>query len=484
MLHERGRRDRGRHRRGFRLRPGRDELPAGPGLPGSRPLGPGRQRRDAPALAPGQARRLRPGRARRRRRGMPRRRRRPGRGGPRAPCPLQGPRPPPISGWPTSERCFCGDPAARPAAAAATAPIVLAVDDPGFAGCDLVGTAVTWPADVPVGDPAAFEAARIEAGRPVMGRDLSEKTIPQEAGLVERAVSLTKGCYTGQELVARLDARHSRVARRLVGFVIAPGDAAAGGEVVVGGGRSVPSRASPTRRARHHRSRSATSTATSSSPPRSRSSTGTTTSSAAGGRAAAVAGLISRRCPSSSADRGRRSPSIRRVVRMASRRRDAPRIASSWCDARVVGLKLSRRAATMRLSGPVARHLVGEQGRDAARGRPGHAGGLESPGDSLRGHHPLGSREHRIDDDDHPVERFRRLELLGPVRTHGSAAAEVRRVHTDTRLSHDAGPRPRPGGRVRLQGGRHPRAASTSIHRSTSPPRRPARRMSRPASRT
>ena len=126
-------------------------------------------------------------------------------------------------------------PAARPAASAATAPIVLAVDDPGFAGCDLVGTAVTWPADVPVGDPAAFEAARIESGRPVMGQDLSEKTIPQEAGLVERAVSLTKGCYTGQELVARLDARHGRVARRLVGFVIAPGDAAAGDEVVIGG---------------------------------------------------------------------------------------------------------------------------------------------------------------------------------------------------------------------------------------------------------
>ena len=58
----------------------------------------------------------------------------------------------------------------------------------------------------PGGDPAAFEAARIEAGVPAMGRELTEKTIPQEAGsLVEHTVSLTKGCFTGQELVARLD---------------------------------------------------------------------------------------------------------------------------------------------------------------------------------------------------------------------------------------------------------------------------------------
>lgn len=48
------------------------------------------------------------------------------------------------------------------------------------------------------------EAARVEAGRPRYGADLDETTIPQEAGLNERAVSFTKGCYVGQETVARL----------------------------------------------------------------------------------------------------------------------------------------------------------------------------------------------------------------------------------------------------------------------------------------
>ncbi len=124
-------------------------------------------------------------------------------------------------------------PGARPAAAAARAAIVLDVDYPGFSGCDLVDDAAELPAGVPRGDPGAFEAARIEAGLPVMGRELTDKTIPQEAGLVARAVSLTKGCYTGQELVARPDARGNRVARRLVGFAVASGTPAAGDTVAV-----------------------------------------------------------------------------------------------------------------------------------------------------------------------------------------------------------------------------------------------------------
>ena len=55
---------------------------------------------------------------------------------------------------------------------------------------------------------------------PVNGRELVEGTIAAEVGLVERTVSFTKGCFTGQELVARLDARGSKVARRLCGVVI------------------------------------------------------------------------------------------------------------------------------------------------------------------------------------------------------------------------------------------------------------------------
>jgi folate-binding protein YgfZ len=126
-------------------------------------------------------------------------------------------------------------PAARPAASEVAAEISLEVDHPGFSGCDLLGPAVSCPAGVARGDPAGYEAARIEAGVPVMGRELTAKTIPQEAGLVPRAVSLTKGCYTGQELVARLDARGNRVARRLVGFTVTSGTPAAGDTVVVAG---------------------------------------------------------------------------------------------------------------------------------------------------------------------------------------------------------------------------------------------------------
>jgi tRNA-modifying protein YgfZ len=76
---------------------------------------------------------------------------------------------------------------------------------------------------------AAWESLRVEAGIPAMGRELDERTIAAEAGLVERTVSFTKGCYTGQELVARLDARGSRVARRLVGIVAQGLDAADAG---------------------------------------------------------------------------------------------------------------------------------------------------------------------------------------------------------------------------------------------------------------
>src|SRR3954470_6339955 len=52
-------------------------------------------------------------------------------------------------------------------------------------------------------EPAA-EIVRVESGRPRYGIDLDDSTIPQEAGLNDRAVSFTKGCYVGQETVARL----------------------------------------------------------------------------------------------------------------------------------------------------------------------------------------------------------------------------------------------------------------------------------------
>jgi tRNA-modifying protein YgfZ len=57
---------------------------------------------------------------------------------------------------------------------------------------------------VPEVPEAAAEVLRVESGRPRYGIDLDDATIPQEAGLNDRAVSFTKGCYVGQETVARL----------------------------------------------------------------------------------------------------------------------------------------------------------------------------------------------------------------------------------------------------------------------------------------
>jgi tRNA-modifying protein YgfZ len=65
--------------------------------------------------------------------------------------------------------------------------------------------------------PAMLEAARIEARYPIFGMDMTSDTIPLEAGIEERAISLTKGCYVGQEVIIRVLHRgHGRVARKLV----------------------------------------------------------------------------------------------------------------------------------------------------------------------------------------------------------------------------------------------------------------------------
>ncbi len=65
----------------------------------------------------------------------------------------------------------------------------------------------------------AADTVRIEAGEPLMDVDVDEKTIPAEADLVESAVAFDKGCYLGQELVARIDSR-GHVNRRLRGLTV------------------------------------------------------------------------------------------------------------------------------------------------------------------------------------------------------------------------------------------------------------------------
>jgi folate-binding protein YgfZ len=72
----------------------------------------------------------------------------------------------------------------------------------------------------PLGE-EAWEMLRIEAGCPRFGRELTEEHNPLEARL-DAAISWTKGCYVGQEVVARLDSRH-KVSRLLVGLWLEPG---------------------------------------------------------------------------------------------------------------------------------------------------------------------------------------------------------------------------------------------------------------------
>ncbi|MCW3066288.1 MAG: folate-binding protein YgfZ [Solirubrobacterales bacterium] len=86
-------------------------------------------------------------------------------------------------------------------------------------------------------DKAAAEVVRVEHGRPRYGVDLDDTVIPQEAGLNARAVSFTKGCYIGQETVARLHWR-GKPNRHLRGLrlsePVAPGTALRLGDRVVG----------------------------------------------------------------------------------------------------------------------------------------------------------------------------------------------------------------------------------------------------------
>ena len=101
---------------------------------------------------------------------------------------------------------------------------------------DDVRAALIGAGAAPVSEEAA-EILRVESGRPRYGADVDDSTIPQEAGLNARAVSFTKGCYVGQETVARLFYR-GKPNRHLRGLKlsapVAPGAELRLGERVVG----------------------------------------------------------------------------------------------------------------------------------------------------------------------------------------------------------------------------------------------------------
>ncbi|MDY7102559.1 MAG: hypothetical protein S0880_15370 [Actinomycetota bacterium] len=118
---------------------------------------------------------------------------------------------------------------------AGDARIVADASWPGAPGVDLLGPGVGLPAGVTGCDTDVLELVRVEAGWPAMGSELTEKTIPAEAGIVDAAVDFTKGCYVGQELVARIDSRGGNVPRHLRGVRVTGGVPEAGAELSVDG---------------------------------------------------------------------------------------------------------------------------------------------------------------------------------------------------------------------------------------------------------
>jgi folate-binding protein YgfZ len=121
-------------------------------------------------------------------------------------------------------------------------PVVLVATDVGVdVICDGASTDAIRAALADAGAEVVSEeeavVLRIERGRPRYGVDMTDSTMPQEAGINERAVSFTKGCYVGQETVARLHYR-GKPNRHLRGLRLAapaaPGDPVLLGEKQVG----------------------------------------------------------------------------------------------------------------------------------------------------------------------------------------------------------------------------------------------------------
>ncbi len=112
----------------------------------------------------------------------------------------------------------------REAVVVGTSVLIARADPIGGGGFHLiferVAHPIIWPALIeagvtPIGE-AAYQVLRVEAGRPEFGRELGDEYIPLEAGLWAE-VSFTKGCYTGQEIIARMESRH-KLAKQLMGL--------------------------------------------------------------------------------------------------------------------------------------------------------------------------------------------------------------------------------------------------------------------------
>jgi len=88
---------------------------------------------------------------------------------------------------------------------------------------DVFSPNMTLPSTLREGTESEFVESRVRACWPVMGVDITTEMIPAETSVVDVAVSFTKGCYPGQELVERMDSRGSMAPRRLCRVICVPG---------------------------------------------------------------------------------------------------------------------------------------------------------------------------------------------------------------------------------------------------------------------
>ncbi|MDH3294905.1 MAG: hypothetical protein OER95_11365, partial [Acidimicrobiia bacterium] len=113
---------------------------------------------------------------------------------------------------------------------ASGSPVTVVAADWGGPGCDLVAEPgaesvigellAVLPESAVRGSARSLEMVRVLRGQPAMGSELDGSTIPAAAGVVEESVDFTKGCYVGQELVARVDSRGSNTPTNLVRLLL------------------------------------------------------------------------------------------------------------------------------------------------------------------------------------------------------------------------------------------------------------------------
>ncbi|MFO7292067.1 MAG: glycine cleavage T C-terminal barrel domain-containing protein [Actinomycetes bacterium] len=116
------------------------------------------------------------------------------------------------------------------------------------AGIPLAGnrrSVTTADPDLPKVGTLAWTAVRVEAGDPVMGVDVDSDTMPHETGLVPQSVDFTKGCFLGQELVARVDSRGGNAPRKLMGVIVTTNVIPPAGAEIVKGDKVVGKLTSP-----------------------------------------------------------------------------------------------------------------------------------------------------------------------------------------------------------------------------------------------